>query len=273
MKKKNVSKRKAAVIGLAALAMLGAGAGGTLAYLTDAENNVNTFTSGQVKIDLVETAYDAAAKAGENKNMVPNGECAMDPLVQNSGINEAISFLKITVPVKNVTMVDDGGATSAPANHELVFFKDAADKITDHANNFDKDWVQLADKEEGTDHAGDTRTYVFGYKKAIAKDEATTALFDKVQVMNVLEDELVPEAVQDIKIEAYAIQKDNILNTEGAIEITDNMTAETLGEIYDIFINQGTAGKGAQADDDIQTNIDAQDANTNGAKDLAGQDL
>ena len=31
MKKKNVSKRKAAVIGLAALAMLGAGAGGTLA--------------------------------------------------------------------------------------------------------------------------------------------------------------------------------------------------------------------------------------------------
>lgn len=273
MKKKNVSKRKAAVIGLAALAMLGAGAGGTLAYLTDAETATDTFTVGQVAIDLVETAYDAAAKAGENKKMVPNQEVAMDPVVENTGINDAITFLKVSVPVKNVTQVDDNGDKSAPANHELVFFKDSADKITDHANNFDANWVQLADKEEGTDHAGDTRTYVFGYKKALAKDESTTALFDKVQVMNVLEDELVPEAVQDIKIEAYAIQKDNILNSEGAIEITDNMDAATLGEIYDIFINQGTAGKGAQADDDIQTNIDAQDAATNGAKDLAGQDL
>lgn len=272
MKKKNVSKRKAAVIGLAALAMLGAGAGGTLAYLTDAETATDTFTVGQVAIDLVEANYDAAAKVGENKNMVPNQEVAIDPVIFNKE-NDALVYLKVSVPVKNVTQVDDNGDKSAPANHELVYFKDAADKITDHANNFDANWVQLADKEEGTDYTGETRTYVFGYKKALTKDESTTALFDKVQVMNVLEDELVPEAVQDIKIEAYAIQKDNILNSEGAIEITDNMDAETLGEIYDIFINQGTAGKGAQADDDIQTNIDAQDANTNGAKDLAGQDL
>lgn len=273
MKKKNVSKRKAAVIGLAALAMLGAGAGGTLAYLTDAETATDTFTVGQIKVDLIDAAYDAAAKVGENKTVVPSQEIGSNPLVQNTGINEAISFLKITVPIKNVTQIDDNGDRSAPANHELVFFKDSTDKITDHANNFDANWVQLADKEEGTDLQGDTRTYVFGYKKAIAKDESTTSLFDKMQVMNVLEDELVPEAVQDIKIEAYAIQKDNILNSEGAIEITDNMDAATLGEIYDIFINQGTAGKGAQADDDIQTNIDAQDAATNGAKDLAGQDL
>ena len=273
MKKKNVSKRKAAVIGLAALAMLGAGAGGTLAYLTDAETNTNTFTAGQVKIDLVDAAYDAAAKAGENTDVVPGQEIGSNPHIENTGINDAITFLKVSVPVKNVTQVDNNGDKSAPANHELVFFKDAADKITDHANNFDKDWVQLADKEEGTDLQGDTRTYVFGYKKAIAKDESTTSLFDKVQVMNVLEDELVPEAVQDIKVEAYAIQKDNILNSEGAIEISDNMSAETLGEIYDIFINQGTAGQGQNADDDVQVNIDAQDANTNGAKDLAGQTL
>ena len=272
MKKKNVSKRKAAVIGLAALAMLGAGAGGTLAYLTDAETATDTFTVGQVAIDLVEANYDAAVKAGENKNMVPNQEVAMDPVIFNKE-NDALVYLKVQVPVKETTKINIDGSKADLAKHELVYFKDSADKITDHANNFDKDWVQLADKEEGTDHTGDTRTYVFGYKKALAKGESTTALFDKVQVMNVLEDELVPEAVQDIKVEAYAIQKDNILNSEGAIEITDNMTAETLGEIYDIFITQGTAGKGAQADDDIQTNIDAQDAATNGAKDLAGQDL
>ena len=44
-------------------------------------------------------------------------------------------------------------------------------------------------------------------------------------------------------------------------------------EIYDIFMTQGTAGKGKDADANVQTNIDSQDADTNGAKDLAGQDL
>lgn len=273
MKKKNVSKRKAAVIGLAALAMIGAGAAGSLAYLTDAETNTNTFTAGQVKIDLVETAYDAAAKLNQNKNMVPNQEVNMDPVIENTGINDAITYLKVTVPVAEVTKVADDGTKDTRAKKELVYFKDAGDKITDHANNFDENWVQLADKEAGTDLSGDTRTYVFGYKKAIGAGESTSALFDKAQVINVLEDDLVPEAVQDIKVEAYAIQKDNVLNAEGAIEITDDMDAATLGEIYDIFMTQGTAGQGKSADANVQTNIDAQGADTNGSKDLAGQDL
>ena len=51
------------------------------------------------------------------------------------------------------------------------------------------------------------------------------------------------------------------------------MDAATLGEIYDIFTKQGSAGQGKNADADAQTNIDGQQADTSGAKDLSGQDL
>lgn len=273
MKKKNVSKRKAAVIGVAALAMLGAGAAGSLAYLTDSETNTNVFTDGKVQVDLVETAYDAAVEAGQNVHMVPNQELAMDPKIENTGINDAIVYLKVSVPVKEVTKVADDGTKETRAKKEIVYLKDEADKITDHANNFDADWVQLTDKESGTALDGDTRTYVFGYKKAIGAGESTSTLFEKAQVMNVLENDLIPDATENVKVEVYAIQKDNILKADGAYEITDNMSAEDLGAIYDIFMKQGSAGQGKNADADVQTNINAQDADTNGSKDLAGQDL
>lgn len=273
MKKKNVSRRKATIIAATALAVITATGAGSLAYLTDAETNTNVFTDGKVQVDLVETAYDAAVEAGQNVHMVPNQELAMDPKIENTGINDAVVYLKISVPVKEVTKVADDGTKETRAKKEIVYLKDEADKITDHANNFDADWVQLTDKESGTALDGDTRTYVFGYKKAIGAGESTSTLFEKAQIMNVIENDLVPDATENVKVEVYAIQKDNILKADGAYEITDNMSAEDLGAIYDIFMKQGSAGQGKNADADVQKNIDDQQADTSGSKDLAGQDL
>lgn len=273
MKKKNVSKRKATIIAAAALAVITAMGATSLAYLTDSESTTNVTTNGKVQIDLVETAYDAAAKAGENLLVVPNQEISMDPMLKNTGNNPAIVYLKVSVPVKEVTKVADNGIKGTRENREIVYFKDDADAITAHANNFDSEWVQLSDKETGTALDGDTRTYVFGYKKAIAKDEETTKLFDKVQIMNVLEGDLTPHAVENIKIEAYAVQKDNIIKDEGKID-SSNLDAATLGEVYDIAFNEATMGTGAAGqNNDAQTNIDSKNADTSGSKDLAGQDL
>ena len=47
-------------------------AGGTVAYLTDAETATNTFTVGKVKIDLEEPGYPGN-DSDEVKNIVPNG--------------------------------------------------------------------------------------------------------------------------------------------------------------------------------------------------------
>lgn len=48
-------------------------AGGTVAYLTDAETATNTFTVGKVKIDLEEPGYPGN-DSDEVKNIIPNQE-------------------------------------------------------------------------------------------------------------------------------------------------------------------------------------------------------
>ena len=58
-------------------------AGGTVAYLTDAETATNTFTVGKVKIDLEEPGYPGN-DSDEVKNIVPNQEIMKD--AQSPGV-------------------------------------------------------------------------------------------------------------------------------------------------------------------------------------------
>lgn len=66
-------------------------AGGTVAYLTDAETATNTFTVGKVKIDLEEPGYPGN-DSDEVKNIVPNQEIVKDPQIENTGNNDALVF-------------------------------------------------------------------------------------------------------------------------------------------------------------------------------------
>lgn len=284
MKKKNVSRRKATIIAATTLAVITATGAGSLAYLTDAETSTATYTSGDVKIDLVEANYNEA----KMQKMVPNQEEKMDPVIMNTGINDAVVFARVTVPCANVTGVSDDGTKGVRKDQELVFFKDTDDNITKHENNFDANWVLLDDDGSAgltdTDVADGSRTYIFGYKNTIKgsktsqdeNDKKTSALYDKVQLLNVLEDDIDPSVGQKIKVEAFAIQADNILHSANggeAIDLSGDISEDVLTEVYNIAFKQATMGKGKDATDNVQTNIDAQDADTNGSKDLAGQDL
>ena len=64
-------------------------AGGTVAYLTDAETATNTFTIGRVQIDLEEPGYPGN-DSDEVKNIVPNQEIMKDPQIENTGNNDAL---------------------------------------------------------------------------------------------------------------------------------------------------------------------------------------
>ena len=127
--------------------LLGAGAlGGTLAYLTDNENTVNTFTVGKVKIDGIEPSYPGN-DSDDVKDLVPNEEIAKDPQLKNTGVNDAIAFIKVTVPVEDVTLVADDGTKSAKAPQEIFWLKMNADEISTHANHFASDWIELTEEE------------------------------------------------------------------------------------------------------------------------------
>lgn len=239
-----MKNRKSIITTIMAVALVAALAiGGTVAYLTDMEQTTNTFTVGEVKIDLVEDNY-AALTAAEKSNLVPNQEVAKDPKVTNTGVNDAIVFLKVTVPVKNVTLVADDGTRGTKEMQEIFYLKSTGTQFT-HANDFNASWIELSAKETGTDHSGATRTYVFGYNAAIAANASTSELFSKIQLKNVLEDELVAGADQEILVEAFGIQASEVLSASA--DLTDTLDATSLAAIYDIVVNQNSTVTARQA--------------------------
>ena len=71
--------------------------GGTMAYLTDAETAENIFTIGKVQIALREPDFPGNGNPGAT-NQVPLQTVPKDPQVKNTGINDAIVFLRGEIP-------------------------------------------------------------------------------------------------------------------------------------------------------------------------------
>ena len=157
--------KKQMVMAAAACAMMGVMViGGTMAYLTDSETATNTFTIGQVKIDLEEPEY-AKLTDTQKKNLVPNQIVAKDPQVENTGVNDAIVFLKVEMPKKDVIVAEKDGTRKTTAVTELFTMLNtdidpAADGSTDGKN-----WVEL----QGDDTGADTNIHVYAYKEKTGK--------------------------------------------------------------------------------------------------------
>ena len=106
------------ILALACASMIG----GTLAYFTDDEAAVNTFTMGNVKIDLIENFKPDEAE------LIPGKDITKAVTVKNVGHNDAYVRVHIAIPAK----VDDGNPEFAAVNNFLHF-------------NFD--WDSVADGE------------------------------------------------------------------------------------------------------------------------------
>lgn len=131
MRKRAMNKKKALTTMAACGLVAALGVGGTMAYLTDSEQTTNTFTIGKVKIDVQEPGWDTTDKNNNNipdkaEDVVPNQELAKNPLIENTGSNSAVVFLKVTVPTKYVTQVADDGTVSKDGrkSQEIFYFKD-----------------------------------------------------------------------------------------------------------------------------------------------------
>ena len=230
----------------AACVLVGAlGIGGTIAYMTDNESTTNTFTVGKIDVDLTEPNYPGN-DSPDVKDLVPNQEVQKDPKVTNVGVNDAIVFMSVEVPVKDVTAVKADGTKGAKEKTELFWFKDTADTQGTYANHFSDQWMELASKGEKDLATGDTNTYVFAYKTAVGKDTATDSLFDKLQLKNVIENEVTAGEAQNVVVNAYAIQASEVL--EENTDLTDALTEENLSKIYDIYFNQNPDKGGGSED-------------------------
>ena len=214
-------------------------AGGTVAYLTDAETATNTFTVGKVKIDLEEPGYPGN-DSDEVKNIVPNQEIVKDPQIENTGNNDALVFLRVEVPQETFAELDAGNNVGEKKLQDL--FK---------LNNVSDQW-ELLRTETVTGEGGKAKTsYVYGYKKTLGKGATTDKLFQKVQMKNAVESDLSGN-VEDIIVTACAIQATDIPNVNLTPGSDGNLSKDALDQVYTIFLNQSGNQTSRPSDKDDQ---------------------
>ena len=202
MKMTRKTKRigKAAVIAGALAAIMAVG--GASAYFTATDNKDNTWTVGNVNIELQETGYDAAQD--ERTNITPNMELTKDPQILNDGTNDAFVFMRVQVPKANVKV----------ATQDNTSFTEEVQELFDYT--FDDGWTVI-DTKEGTD----SNTYVCVYGsatkcQALAKDATTPTLFKdgKITFKNVLEGQGLDGTTLEMPVEAFAIQTADITESD-----------------------------------------------------------
>ena len=181
MKKKIISLCLVAALAVVAIA------GTSLAYFTDKDAKTNTFTLGNVDIELNEENWAAPTAA------VPDVEYAKDPVVTNIGENNA--WIRV-----DVTLSDAAAFTAAAAKHQIT------DLATIFAGHDETKWTLAG--EPVYNNKNDTLTYSYYYNTVLAVDESTEPLFTSVTIPAVFDNDDMKEIGADFTIDvtAHAIQ-------------------------------------------------------------------
>ena len=178
---------------LAALLLLVVGVvGTTIAYFTDTDNKTNTFTIGNVDIELTETAWNE----NNAKNLMPGDTVAKNPTITNkSTTNTAYVFAEVDVP--------------------CVGTKEIFTYTVDTTK-----WYVM---QNGACTSGKaTKRYAYGTESAmteLAASASTPALFSEVTVVNLTNEEAqaIGTEEQNMVVRAYGIQSKNVGTTPVAV--------------------------------------------------------
>lgn len=170
-------KMIAGILGALTLVMV---TGSAMAYFTDSEQAKNHITIGKVDISLTEPNWDKVPDK-EKENIVPGKELVKDPTITNTGINDAFVFMKVTVPAAELVTANEDGTKNEKALKQLYSWE------------INKGWIQLGDAKAVTENGKTTAfEYIYAYGSnascsALAKNASTSALFDKITFLNVIE--------------------------------------------------------------------------------------
>lgn len=175
------------ILVIALVLSVAAAISGTLAYLTSTDTATNTFTVGNVSIDLEEPNY-----TGNHQTLLPGVEIAKDPQIKNTGSTAAWVWMEITVPNGLMSYIDWNTT----------------------------DWT----KTDDGDVDGDGNTVVTLKRPTTLAAGATSAkAFTKVALPSSLTS--MPEGLGtgtvDIVVNAFAIQDANFASVDAAIAAYD----------------------------------------------------
>lgn len=197
------NRSKALLLALCALMLVVTTVFTTLAYLTDTKSVVNTFTVGNVKITLTESATDeygevtgetitaAVDTTGNNYRLVPGRTYTKDPKITVvTGSEDSYLFVKVVNEITDIAITETVGEA-----------KTIADQMSAYG------WSQLT--VEGTPVQN---VYV---KAGTVTGGTTVSVFDEVTIKS---DAVLTDTYTDaeIAITAYAVQADGFNTAEAA---------------------------------------------------------
>lgn len=186
--------------------------GGASAFFTDTDSAENTWTVGNVNIDLQEPNYDES----DTTNITPNQELDKDPMVQNTGTNDAFIFVKFTIPKASVATANEDGTLNESQLQELFSY------------TINNGWSLVTSSES---NSGNTYVYAYaanGECTALASEDTTPVLFTdgKITFKNIAEGQL--DNSLTIPVFAYGIQ---------TADITDDDSTDPA-EIWEVLSNR-----------------------------------
>ena len=185
--------------------------GATAAYLsksTGEKNNV--FTVGSVSAQITETLWDKEKAL----QVYPGQALQKNPAVENTGENNAYVFLEVTIPKRNISVLDSStGKKTTKENRELFTFQANSDM-----------WTLLKQNESSA-----SKNYIYGYKSVLEPGEVTAPLFQELVAAAYVEGELDAEEDFEVPVTASVIQEQE--------------TNKTEGEIYQEFLKQYNADR------------------------------
>lgn len=208
--KKN--KKKVAVVGALALCLT---AGSISAFFTDSNDVTNVFKPGGVSSKLTETEYD---KVGEEQrtNIAPNKTMIKDPVVTNVDTLDMYTFLKVTVPTKEVSTYDEATGQKIEAKMQPLFTWEVNDG-----------WSLVK-----TVQNADTTDFYYAYgttdsMTALKPQEKTTSLFkdNHIKFINLIEGQGIENTQLDVIVKDLSIQ-------------TTDLGVNKPADILEILLNQ-----------------------------------
>ena len=185
-------KKKILALCLVVVLAVTAVTGATLAYFTDDDAATNTFTVGNVQIDLTEPKWDENGSE-DAPEVYPGEALAKDPTVTNIGANPCF----VRVSVEGLDCLGDAG---------MITYR------TDYV-----------DGALGTDWVLHTDGYYY-YTKVLAVGETTDALFDQIVIPTGLTNG-DGTTEYDIDVAAYAVQAQGAKPSFAAVQ---EMTVEEI---------------------------------------------
>lgn len=171
---------------------------GSLAFLTSkTETEANSFTVGEIAIELKEPMWSAQADSNKNgipdkaENLSPAEAVVKDPKVTNTGINNAYVYLRVRVPKEPVAYADSNGkVVRIDSDKPIELFSYA---VNNGWTEFMKD-----DNNKYTD-------YYYYYDEVLAPSDTSVTLFDQVVFADAIEGQLEDERYM-VDVTAYGIQ-------------------------------------------------------------------